>query len=232
MLTVDATVDYIIRCLSMSKLRGRGVLILTGPTRYDLDPVRYISNKSTGKLGYWLAKEAFIGGCRVRVIYGPGTVTFPSHIPVINVYTVEDMLKETLRELERGTYEIAIFSAAVLDFKPAEYSREKVRSGSSWQVEFKPTTKIIKEVSKKYPRLAIVGFKLEYKVSRDDLIKRAREEFRKINASVVVANDLSEIKGEYHKAYLINREGDVKSFEGTKKELAKGIFDLLETCLP
>lgn len=190
--------------------------------------MRYISNKSTGRLGYWLAKEAFHRGCKVKVIYGPGTVTFPSHIPVINVYTVEDMLSETLKELEKGIYEIAIFSAAVLDFKPAKYSCEKVRSGSAWRVEFKPTTKVIEEVSNRYPNLMIVGFKLEYKVSRDDLIKKAREELTKIRASLVVANDLSEIRGEYHKAYLINSRGDVRDFEGTKKELASEIFDLLE----
>lgn len=229
--TVDTTVDHIIRCLSSSKLRGRGVLILTGPTRYDLDPVRYISNKSTGKLGYRLAKEAFHRGCRVRVIYGPGSVTFPSHIPTINVYTVEDMLRETLKELEKGIYEIAIFSAAILDFKPAKYSSEKIRSGSSWHVKFKPTTKVIKEVSSRYPNLMIVGFKLEHKVSKDYLIKRAQEELMKIKAFLVVANDLSEIRGEYHKAYLIDRGGDIRDFEGAKKELAKEIFDLLETHL-
>ena len=226
--TVDVTVDYVIRCLSLSKLRGRGVLILAGPTRYDLDPVRYISNKSTGRLGYWLAKEAFHRGCNVKVIYGPGSVTFPSHIQVVNVYTVEDMLRETLRELEKGIYEIAIFSAAVLDFKPAKYSSEKIRSGSSWQVEFKPTVKIIEEVSNRYPNLTIVGFKLEYKVSRDDLIKRAQEELTRIKASLVVANDLSEIIGERHKAYLINRSGGVRDFDGTKSELAREIFGLLE----
>lgn len=225
---VDATVDHIIKCLSASRLRGRGVLILTGPTRYDLDPVRYISSKSTGRLGYWLAKEAFHRGCIVKVIYGPGSVTFPSHIPIVNVYTVEDMLAATLEELKKGIYEVAIFSAAVLDFKPTMYAEEKVKSGSPWRIEFRPTPKIIEEVSSRYPNLAIAGFKLEYKISREELLEKAREELMKIKASLVVANDLSEIKGDRHKAYLINQKGDVKDFDGTKMELAREIFNLIE----
>jgi len=225
---VNTTVDYVIRCLTMSKLRGRGVLILAGPTRYDLDPVRYISNKSSGRLGYWLALEAFHRGCRVRVIYGPGNVVFPSHIPVVNVYTVEDMLRETLSELEKGIYEIAIFTAAILDFKPTRCWEEKVKSGSIWHVELEPTIKVINQVSARYPNLMIVGFKLEYNVGREELIKRAKEEFMKIRATLVVANDLSEISEERHKAYLVRRGGAVRDFDGTKMELAREIFDLLE----
>jgi phosphopantothenoylcysteine decarboxylase/phosphopantothenate--cysteine ligase len=226
--TVDATVDYAIRCLSISKLKGRGVLILTGPTRYDLDPIRYISNKSTGKLGYWLAKEAFHRGCKVKVIYGPCSVSFPSYIPSMNAYTTEDMLAATLKELEKEKYEVAIFSAAVLDFKPSTYSMEKVKSGSSWHIELEPTVKIIEEVSCRYPDLKIVGFKLEYKVSREELIKRAQEELMKIRAFLIVANDLSEIEEESHPAYLINQKGDIKEFKGTKMELAREIFDEIE----
>jgi phosphopantothenoylcysteine decarboxylase/phosphopantothenate--cysteine ligase len=225
---IDTAVDHAIRCLSTSVLRGRGILILTGPTRYDLDPVRYISNKSTGRLGYWLAKEAFQRGCRVKVIYGPGSVTFPSRIPVVNVYTVEDMLTETLKELEKGLYEVAIFSAAVLDFKPSKYSTEKVKSGSTWYVDFEPTIKIIEEVSNRYLNLAIVGFKLEYKVSKEELIKRAREELIKTRAFLIVANDLSEVREDRHKASLINREGEVSDFDGSKMELAQEILNRLE----
>jgi len=225
---VNTTVDYVIKCLTMSKLRGRGVLILAGPTRYDLDPVRYISNKSSGRLGYWLALEAFHRGCRVRVIYGPGNVVFPSHISVVNVYTVDEMLRETLSELEKGIYEIAIFAAAILDFKPARYWGEKIKSESIWHIELEPTTKVINQVSARYPNLMIVGFKLEYNVGREELIKRAMEELMKIKAALVVANDLSEISEERHKAYLVRRGGAVKDFDGTKMELAREIFDLLE----
>lgn len=226
--TVDEVIDHAIRCLSTSKLRERRVLILTGPTRYDLDPVRYISSRSTGKLGYYLAKEAFHRGCRVGVVYGQGLVNFPTYIRTINVYTTEDMLTETLKEIERENYEIAIFSAAILDFKPSLYLDEKVKSGSIWSIELRPTVKVIEEVSKKYLNLIIVGFKLEYKVPREYLIMKAKEELMKVGASLVVANDLSEVSGERHRAYIVNREGEVVEFDGTKEELARKIFDLLE----
>jgi len=226
--SVEAAVDHAVRCLSTSKLKGRGVLILTGPTRYDLDPVRYISNKSTGKLGYWLSKEAFQRGCAVKVIYGPGSVVFPAYIPVVNVYTVEDMLKEALNELEKGIYETAIFSAAILDFKPARCWERKIRSEEAIHVKFEPTVKVIDEVSRRHPSLTIVGFKLEYRVSREELVGKAYEELMRVNASLVVANDLSEVKGESHRACLVGKGGVVKDFEGSKAELAKEIFDILE----
>ncbi len=223
--TVDTTVDHVIRCLSISRLKGRGILILTGPTRYDLDPIRHISNKSTGKPGYWLAKEAFYKGCKVKVIYGPCSVSFPSYIPSVNAYTTEDMLAATLKELEKEKYEVAIFSAAVLDFKPTTYSMEKVKSGSSWRIELEPTVKIVEEVSCRYPDLKIVGFKLEYKVLKEELIKRTQEELMKIRAFLMVANDLSEIEGEWYPACLINQRRDIKGFKGTKMELAREIFN-------
>jgi len=116
----------------------------------------------------------------------------------------------------------------VLDFKPSTYSMEKVKSGSSWHIELEPTVKIIEEVSCRYPDLKIVGFKLEYKVSREELIKRAQEELMKIRAFLIVANDLSEIEEESHPAYLINQKGDIKEFKGTKMELAREIFDEIE----
>jgi len=228
--TIEEVVDHAIRLLYAGRLKGRGVLILAGPTRYDLDPVRYISNKSSGKLGLYLAKEAFHRGCNVTVIYGPGSVSFPRYIRTINVYTVEDMLSETLKQLEGEMYEVAIFSAAVLDFKPASYVSEKVRSGSTWSIELVPTPKIIEEVSRKFPNVSIIGFKLEYNVPKDQLIERGREELRRVKALLVVANDLSEIRGERHKAYIVGEDGVIE-FDGTKRELAEEIFDLLEKSL-
>lgn len=226
--SIEKTIDYIIRCLSTSILKGRGILILTGPTRYDLDPIRYISNKASGRIGYWLAKEAFQRGSSVKVIYGPGTVSFPSYIPVDEVYTVEEMLNATLKNLETGNYEIVIFSAAILDFKPSEYVAEKVKSGSKWTVKLSSTPKIIEEISRFFSHVKIVGFKLEYNVSKEKLIDEAKREMSKVDATIVVANDLVEIKEDRHKAYLIDGRGEIKEFDGHKSELAKEILDLLE----
>lgn len=225
---VEEAVDHAIRKLSRSRLRDRKALILAGPTRYDLDPIRFISNKASGRLGYWLAKEGFQRGCRVKVIYGPGEVQFPDHIPVINVYSPEDMLKESLRELGKDAYDVAIFSAAVLDFKPKERADFKVKSGKEWILELVPTPKVIEQVIGEHPDLFVVAFKLEYDLPEKELIEGAHERLKELNADLMVANDLTAIKGERHKAYIINKEKEVKVVDGTKALLAEEIFNTIE----
>jgi len=225
---IEYTVDFIIRKLSVSRLRDKRVLILAGPTRYDIDAVRYISNKSTGKLGYHLSKEAFYRGCMVNVIYGPGLIQFPKHINVIHVYTTEDFLSKTLEELSSEKYDIIIFSAAILDFKPERYVDVKIKSGSELTIKLVPTPKVISEVKAKFPDIFTVLFKLEYKVSKSTLIKRAREEMQRHNADIVVANDLERVSEDYHEAIIISKTGLTTEYKGTKEGLAKEIFDTIE----
>ena len=219
-------VDYTIRGLSLSRLRERRVLILAGPTRYDLDPVRSITSKATGRIGYWLSREAFQRGCDVTVIYGPGTIELPRYIRRIDVVTTEDMLRAALPEAEEA--DIAIFSAAILDFKPERVEERKVRSGREWNIKFTPTPKVIKAVREARPDVFIVAFKLEYKVDKEELLKRAREEREKVKADIVVANDLSKIVGDFQEASVIDRDGKVIEFKGSKRELAEMIFDIVE----
>jgi len=225
---VEEVVDHAIRKLSRSRLRDRKVLILTGPTRYDLDPIRFISNKSSGRLGYHLAKEGLHRGCRVKVIYGPGEVQFSEYIPVINVYSPEDMLEESLKELDKDDYDVAIFSAAVLDFKPKEREDFKVKSGKEWSLELVPTPKVIEQVIGEHPDLFVVAFKLEYNMPEKELIEGAHERLKELNADLMVANDLTAIRGERHKAYIINKEKEVKVVDGTKAVLAEEIFNAIE----
>ncbi|MEM2935614.1 MAG: bifunctional phosphopantothenoylcysteine decarboxylase/phosphopantothenate--cysteine ligase CoaBC [Candidatus Bathyarchaeia archaeon] len=225
---VEEVVDQAIRKLSRSRLRDRKILILAGPTRYDLDPIRFISNKASGRLGYWLAKEGFQRGCQVKVIYGPGEVQFPDYIPVINVYSTEDMLEESLRELGKDAYDVAIFSAAVLDFKPKERADFKVKSGEEWSLELVPTPKVIERVIGEHPDLFVVAFKLEYNLPEKELIEGAYERLKELKADLMVANDLTAIRGERHKAYIINKEKEVKLVDGTKAILAEEIFNAIE----
>ncbi|RLF20027.1 MAG: bifunctional phosphopantothenoylcysteine decarboxylase/phosphopantothenate--cysteine ligase CoaBC [Thermoprotei archaeon] len=226
---VNEVVDYTIRLLSSSKLKGKNILILTGPTRYAIDAVRYIVNRASGRIGYWLAKEAFQRGCNVKVIYGPGNVEFPHYIPVIKVETTEDYLKATLNELMCKIYDYVIFSAAILDYKPDKIIKEKVKSGmSEWIIRLVPTIKVIKEVRSAFPKMNIVAFKLEYNVSREVLLERARKLMDDVNAMVVIANDITKIRGNYHEAIIIDNRGGVHEFKGTKAELSMTIFDILE----
>jgi phosphopantothenoylcysteine decarboxylase/phosphopantothenate--cysteine ligase len=225
---VEKVADHAIRKLSISRLRDKKALILTGPTRYDLDPIRFISNKSSGRLGYLLAKEGFQRGCRVRVIYGPGEVQFPDYIPVINVYNTEDMLEESLKELSKEDYDVAIFSAAVLDFRPKERADLKVKSGKEWSLELVSTPKVIERVIGEHPDLFVVAFKLEYNIPEKELIEGAYERLKELNVDLMVANDLTAIREDRHKAYIINKEKEVKVVDGTKAVLAEEIFNAIE----
>lgn len=227
---IDVVLDHVIRALSVSRLWGRRVLILTGPTRYDLDAVRFISNRASGLIGYWLAREAFWRGCDVAVIYGPGTVAFPPHIPVIRAYTTEDVLDRTLEELEKTRYDVAVFSAAILDFKPSKILDLKVRSGTRWSIELVPTPKVIDEVRRRYPDLFIVGFKLEYGVPKEELVELARRRLEQLKPGLIVANDLTEISKDRHRAYIVREDG-VREVDGPKSLLAKVILDAVEELL-
>ena len=224
----DVAVDHAMQKLLKGRLEGRKALILTGPTRYDIDPVRYISNKASGRLGYWLAREGFRRGCEVKVIYGPGSVGFPDHIPVIKAYTTEDMLQETLKELSQETYDVAIFSAAILDFKPKQRTDSKVESGREWTIKLVQTPKVIEKVIRNHPDLFVVAFKLEYKIPEKELIEGAYQRLKELGAGLMVANDLAAIRGERHRAHIINKKKEVKTVDATKSVLAEEIFNAIE----
>lgn len=209
------------------KMKDKKVLILTGPTRYDIDIVRYIGSKSTGRLGYYLSKESLKRGYDTTVVYGPGKVEMPEEVNLINVYTTEEMLKATLNELEKEDYQVAIFSAAILDFKPARSFKKKLRSGQELKIELVPTPKVIKKVRNKYPELFIVGFKLEYNLEEDELLKRGYKALRKQKSDLLVINDFSDVR-DGHKAILIGKDRNTKKIGPTKQKVAEGILGAIE----
>lgn len=224
----NQVVSYVIRKTQRNKLQGRNILLLTGPTRSDIDPVRYIGNKSTGKLGHQLALESFHRGCNTTVIYGPGEASMPPMINVVPVYTPEDMKEKTMDELRHNHYDIIIFSAAVLDYIPSQKNTEKLRSGQSISLPLTPTSKIIKDVQAQYPKLFTVGFKLGYQVKNQELIDKGYAKLQEYNADLVVANDLAEIHGDFHPAFIVDKDKNVKHFKGEKRELAETLFSAIE----
>jgi len=162
------------------------------------------------------------------VIYGPGSVEFPDYIPVIKAYTTEDMLQATLKELSQETYDVAIFSAAILDFKPKQRTDSKVESGKEWTIKLVPTPKVIEKVIGKHSDLFVVAFKLEYKIPEKELIEGAYQRLKELGAGLMVANDLAAIRGERHRAHIINKKKEVKTVDATKSVLAEEIFNAIE----
>jgi phosphopantothenate---cysteine ligase (CTP) len=214
-------------------LDGRRVLVTSGPTRAPLDAVRYLTNKSTGRLGSLIAEAALESGAEVTFVYGRG-----SALPVIRgrhtdrlrsipVDTVEDLVTAFRTELPRA-YDSVIHAMAVLDFEPRDVREEKVASSQEeWVVRLVPTPKAAALVRDLAPRTFFVGFKLEVDKDQNELIEIAREWAHHNRADLVVANDLRDIEHGVHIGYLVNGEGAIEEIAEGKEAIARALVDIL-----
>lgn len=186
------------------------VLITAGPTRAYLDDVRYLSNFSTGSLGYFLAKELVQKGAEVYVVAGPTAMPFhklrlKKFFPI---ETNEEMLRAVLQVCKSQKIDWAIFSAAVLDFVPTKKRSGKVSSKTkSWTIALKPTPKIIDVVGKRYPKIKKVGFKLEWDIKKGKALDSfAGHWIDRRKLQYLLVNFLPQIHGEKHRAMLFDRD--------------------------
>ncbi|MGQ4913765.1 MAG: bifunctional phosphopantothenoylcysteine decarboxylase/phosphopantothenate--cysteine ligase CoaBC [Candidatus Asgardarchaeia archaeon] len=176
-----------------SDLEGLRILVTAGPTREYIDPIRFISNPSSGRMGIALANAAYLRGADVTLVYGPGIEKPPEVYSVINVTTSKEMLEQVLKLLNQEKYDIFISAAAISDFTPVVTQNEKISSEKPYTIQLVPTPKIIAEVKKKYPSMFVVGFKAEYNVSDEELVNRAYKTLEKDNIDLIVANDVSRV---------------------------------------
>ena len=191
---IDEIVEAVIRSFREKDLRGKRVVVTGGPTVEFIDPVRVITNLSSGKMGLALAVEAWRRGADVSYIFG-GQLYPPEFIPSKRVVTTADMLKAVLSELSAKRADVFISAAAPADLGPKVMAETKIptRDGE-FDLRLVPTPKIIDEVRKRYPKLHLVAFKAET-VRSNDKLKRAAEEFmRETGVDLVVANDVSDRK--------------------------------------
>lgn len=226
----EIIVEYALSVLNQQKdLQGKNVIVTAGPTIAPIDPVRFITNKSTGKMGYEIAKEARDRGANVTLISGPTNLKEPFGIDVINVSTNEEMYNAILSKFEGA--DIIIKSAAVADYKPSEYSEKKIKKGSQGLelnlIRDRDILKTLGEQKKK--NQIIIGFAAE----SHDLIKNAQSKLEKKNLDYIVANNiLSKDTGfgtDNNKVTIIGKEGFELSLEKmSKREVAKNIFDLIK----
>lgn len=172
--------------ITRKDLLNEKILVTAGPTREYLDPVRFLSNRSSGKMGYALARAAFRRGAEVTLISGPSLLDQPKGIKFLPVETAEDMLKAVAEELHSST--VLIMSAAVSDFRPSERSKEKIKKDGDLIFRLRLTPDIISRMSKKKSRPFIIGFAAETGTK----IANAREKLRKKNIDMIVFNDVTE----------------------------------------
>ena len=231
---IDDIIDRVIDLLVTNKdLEGKKVLITAGPSQEAIDSVRYVSNKSSGRMGIELAKEASARGAEVLLIAGECMAKIPDYINTQNVISTDDFIKAVKDEISYNNYDFFISAAAVSDYKPTECIEGKISSDNveELQVNMKLTPKIIDVARKKDYNLFIVAFKAETNVSKSELIDRAYNRLVKSEADLIVANDIGRddigFSSKYNEVYIIDKKKYIQHVErNTKRYIASKILDV------
>ena len=160
----------------LSKIAGKNVLISLGGTFEEIDPIRGISNRSSGRMGLELAKEAFIRGANLTILAAHHEVTIPKVLDVINTES-SVLMTERIEELIPD-YDIFISTAAISDFTPINKEEFKISSSYNLSLEFEPVSKIIQKIKEINEDIFLVGFKAEYNISEEKMIKCAKTQMQ------------------------------------------------------
>lgn len=208
-------------------LVGKKVLVTAGPTRAEIDPVRFISNHSTGKMGYAIAEEARDRGADVTLISGPTNEEPPIGVNIIKVTTNSEMRDKVLSLYDNS--DIVIKSAAVADYKPKEYSNQKIKKGEgSLVIELVRDNDILKELGDKKKNQILVGFAAE----SQNVVENAKKKIEKKNLDYIVANDITSkdtgFASSDNKVIIITKEGEEFALEKmSKRKVARNLFDII-----
>lgn len=200
-------------------LRGKKILVTAGRTEEDLDPVRCITNKSSGRMGYAIAEEAQMQGGDVTLISGLSTITPPQGIELIKVRTTSELADAVLSRVHDS--DILIMAAAVADYVPAHYSNKKIKD-DSMEVKFKRTEDILKLTRRKKKGLFIVGFSLE----TDNHIENAKKKLKSKSLDLIATNDVASVGSTESSVTLIDKNLKTKRLpQLPKSEVAKQIIN-------
>ena len=214
-------------------LQGHKVLVTAGPTIERIDPVRVITNRSSGKMGVALAEEVASRGAETTLILGPGSVAPPAGVKTIRVESTEDMLNATVKELKEGKHDLVFAAGAPSDYKPKSTSLRKIktRKEKSITLELQVTPKIITEARKANPKAFIVAFKTEHNVSNDELVSEAFEILSENTADLVAANDVGHegvgFQTDTNELYVVDARKNVVHIPlSDKRIVARQLVDL------
>ncbi|MHA1193913.1 MAG: bifunctional phosphopantothenoylcysteine decarboxylase/phosphopantothenate--cysteine ligase CoaBC [Promethearchaeota archaeon] len=231
---VDDIIDRVIDLIIAKKdLEGIKILITAGPTREYIDEIRFVSNKSSGRMGIEIAKDASARGADVLLVAGKCMVKIPDYVNTINVVSSDDFINAVKNELEYKDFDIFICAAAISDYKPIDRVEGKISSDDvkELQINMRLTPKVINVARKKNYKVFIVAFKAETNVSRTQLIDRAHERLLSSQADLIVANDVGRedigFGSKENEVYIINKEKQISHIEkNSKRYIASRILDL------
>jgi phosphopantothenoylcysteine decarboxylase/phosphopantothenate--cysteine ligase len=229
----DEVLDFVLKKFGSSPiLRGKKVLMTAGPTIEYIDPVRVITNQSSGKTGVLLASELVSAGAKVTFIYGPGTELTPKGTKIIRVETGQEMLNAVRKEMKQK-FDIIILAAAVSDYTLEKPSKTKIKSDLDKIVlRLKRVPKIIDEIKKIQKNVFLVGFKAETNISKEKLINLAKRKLKESNADLIVANDIGLEKykknPDYNNIIIVNSKKITQSGWKKKSEIVRIIRKEIE----
>lgn len=220
---LEDIVDAAEECLSLKDMKGQKVLITAGPTREAIDPVRFISNPSSGKMGYAIARAAKRRGAEVVLVSGPSYLKPPAGVFFVRVTTADEMCYEALKHYPQST--IVIMAAAVSDYKPKISHRKKVKKEDiNLAIELERTEDILKEMGDKKRGQFLVGFALE----TDDMIDNAKKKLNDKNLDIIAVNGIKGFDRDVNEVLLIDRLGQVVELpQLPKEEIAERILDIV-----
>ncbi len=231
--TPETIVDDVVNLLMQKQdLKGKKIVVTAGPTIESVDPMRYITNRSTGKMGYSIANEAIKRGADVTLISGPTNLTPPQNLKkLVKIESAQDMYDAVIDNLDKN--DVIIKSAAVADYKPKNYSNKKIKkSDNDLVIELDRNKDIAYEIGKIKNNKILVGFAAE----TNDLLENATNKIKKKNLDFIVANDLTKEGAGFgvdtNIVKIIDKEGNISDYPKMKKEeVANVILDKVKSLL-
>ena len=220
----EAIVAATLEALGASQeLAGETVLITAGPTREKIDPVRYLTNRSSGKMGYALAEAAFRRGARVLLVSGPTALTPAGSAEVTSVESADEMRQAVLKLLPQAT--IVIKTAAVSDYRPKSAASQKIKRSGPMTLELEPTVDILGEIKRYKQSQLIIGFAAE----TQNALENARKKLTLKSLDAIVVNDVSRegvgFDSDRNAVTIITEHDVVEVSETTKWEVAQRVLD-------
>jgi phosphopantothenoylcysteine decarboxylase / phosphopantothenate---cysteine ligase len=225
-----------------ASLSGRNILVTAGSTVEFIDPIRVISNLSSGKMGNAIAQEAHKKGAKVTLVYGHGSCE-PRELPrmnIVKVSTNEEMYNAIISELGTKTYDAAFMSAAIADYKPTTSFPKKMntRKRDPLTLSLSPTRKIVNEIksTSKNSSIFLVAFKADYNRTNEEMARYALKKMSECSCDLVVANDVGrkgcEPGSETNEVIVVDRKKNIMNFPLQKKKfIARKLLDLMASGL-
>ena len=230
MLEPSEIIELFASLFEAGTMSNKSILITAGPTQEPIDPVRYLTNRSSGKMGYALAEAAVEAGAQVTLVSGPVNIEPPARCNLLSVKTAEEMHEAVMHHIKKK--DIYIGTAAVADYSPTKVEGSKIkkdRSNSPLVLEMKENKDILKEVSELEDKPYMVGFAAE----TDDLLENARKKLETKKLDLIIANDVSDksigFDSNENEVTLITSSEELLLDRDSKKKIAKKILEFISS---